>query len=128
MSPLDRWSRPALASTLRAPALLTLRQPQVDADVLGAAGKAWKSPLTTLKCPSLGPLETHSLRWGQGARRGLRPLARETFAMRQGGREGFVSGAQFVLSSRDPLLSLPPRLGWSTRGPFVGPNLKALRL
>ena len=99
----------------------------MDAGVLGAAGKSWKSPLTALKCPSPGPLETHSLSWGQGDGRGLRPLARE-IAMRQGGREGFVSGAWFVLSSRDPLLSLPPRLGWSTRGPFVGPNLKALRL
>ena len=55
-------------------------------------------------------------------------MARETFVMHQGRREGFVSGAQSALSSRDPLPFLPPRLGWSTRGPFVGPNLKALRL
>ena len=100
----------------------------MDADVLRDASKAWESPLTALKCPSLGPLKTHSLSWGQGDGRGLRPLARETFVMHQGGREGFVSGARFALSSREPLLSLPPRLGWSTRGPFVGPNLKALRL
>lgn len=47
--------------------------------------------------------------------------------MFQEGR-GFVSRTWPALSSWDPLLSLPPRLGWSTRGPFVGPNLKALQL